>query len=217
VHALAVFPERPQSIPRARARRQFVRKKNAPTDKKLQIEHLTTKLGIWVTSCSHVGDHWWEAKCYDRNKPEEYNGNLIDHFETMTDAERGKSMLPHATSFTTLLECVKHALLNKTFPYHVLGKGKQYGPPYPPGPEVDAVHLQLLGERQPTRFRTAHSCGPASRPPNHTRTCCLGARYGGVPRGALQVPWPLLRHPRGVRRGAERLAQVRQPAWRGLG
>ena len=35
----------------------------------------------------------------------------------MKDVDRAKSMLPHATSFTTLLECVKHALLNGTFEY----------------------------------------------------------------------------------------------------
>ena len=59
---------------------------------------------------------------------------------------------------------VKHALLNGTFEYGMIGKGSKYGPPYPSGPEVDAIHLQLLGKRQLNRLETP-SCAWSGQSP----------------------------------------------------
>ena len=71
------MPSQCSPLPPPRAR-QLTRKRGAPgANKNLKLEDLLVKQGTWVTSSSHVGDHWWEIKCYDKNKPEEYNGDIL--------------------------------------------------------------------------------------------------------------------------------------------
>lgn len=124
------------------------RKKISPrSNKDLRYDHIHVKPALWVTSASHVGVHWCEIVCKDKNKPEQYNGELFDIINKMSDNERAKSPLPWAMSFEMLAECVTNQLINGTMPYNFIGRNGKYGPPYPPGAEIDAVHKQLLGVR----------------------------------------------------------------------
>ena len=101
-------------------------------------------------------------RCYNKSKPEEYNGDVIDGLESMPDAVRAKSMLPYAMAYATLLEAISNALQNGTFPYAMIGKGRAYGPPYPPPKDIDPVHLELLGELfAPAVVRPVARCSPA--------------------------------------------------------
>lgn len=115
-----------------------------------------------MTSLSHVGNAWFELVCRDKSKPEEYNGDVIDEQESLSDAVRAKSMLPYAMAWPTLFEGIANALQNGTFPSHFIGKGRAYGPPYPPAEDVDPVHFELLGELfAPAVVRPVARCSPA--------------------------------------------------------
>ena len=115
-----------------------------------------------MTSLSHVGNAWFELVCRDKSKPEEYNGDVIDEQESLSDAVRAKSMLPYAMAWPTLFEGIANALQNGTFPSHFIGKGRAYGPPYPPAEDVDPVHFELLGELSaPAVVRPVARCSPA--------------------------------------------------------
>ena len=153
---------RPLSDYRLRAW-QISRNKGVTTvDKKLRLDDLDIKKGAYITSLSHVGLCWFEMKCGDKKKPEEYNGDVIDAQDSLPDAVRAKSMLPYAMAYGTLLEAIANALQNQTFPYWMIGKGRAYGPPYPPADDIDPVHLELLGELfAPAVVRPFARCSPA--------------------------------------------------------
>jgi hypothetical protein len=142
------MPSLPSPCPHYRLRAwQMIKRKGASSsNKKLTIAELVIKKGVYVTSLSHVGTSWFEVCCSNKNKLEEFNGDVIDGLASMTDADRAKSMLPHAMAYPTLIEAISNALQNGTFPYDMIGKGGTYGPPYPPAEDIDPIHLDLLGE-----------------------------------------------------------------------